>query len=255
MSIEVFAIPALSDNYIWVLRDHSHHRTFVIDPAESRSVNMFLKERQWNLDIILNTHHHPDHTGGNLELQREWKCPIYGFDKDSHRLPGLNHKVKADEILDWSGLKAKVLFLPGHTLGHIAYHFFDENILFLGDVLFGMGCGRLFEGTPEQMYHSLQTLALLPHQTVIYCAHEYTLTNARFAEPFMRHRPRFQKRFNQVETLRQNRQRTVPFLLEEELETNPFLNVKDPVLRSQLGKTNATDLEVFTELRSRRNSF
>ena len=227
MSLEVFQIPVLKDNYIYLLREGESGKTAALDPALADPVHSFLKERGWGLDFILNTHHHWDHTGGNLELKARWHCPVVGWAGDAHRLPGMDFPIRQAGVEFQMGKsRYRVLFVPGHTSGHIAYWFFEEKKLFCGDTLFAMGCGRLFEGSPEQMFNSLSQIKALPPETVIYCAHEYTEQNGRFALTLTADNPDLKLRMRKVRLQRKKNQPTVPFTLGEELKTNPFLQAK-----------------------------
>ena len=237
--MEVFQLPVLEDNYIYILR--SKGQTAVVDPSLAPPVEDFLKEKKWSLNCIFNTHHHWDHTGGNLKLKKKWNCEVWGYSKDAHRIPGIDRPVESGEEFIFGNSPCRVFFLPGHTLGHIAYWFFEDQKLFIGDTLFAMGCGRLFEGTPRQMFTSLKQIKVCPPETEIFCAHEYTEKNGEFALDVDSQNPDLKKRMKQVKSLRQKNQATVPFLLSEELKTNPFLR--------------ASNLEDFIKLRSKRDSF
>ena len=226
MSFEIYQIPLWEDNYIYLLHEKTKNQTAVIDPGEAKAVNQFLKSKNLKLDCILSTHHHFDHTGGNLELKKQWDCKIYGFKGDEQRIPGINISLKEGETVSVGALSFEVLYVPGHTLGHIAFWNKQHQILFCGDTVFAMGCGRLFEGTAEQMFSSLSHIKKLPEKSLIYCAHEYTLKNARFALTVEPGNSDLKKRFQKVEALRKQNQPTVPFYLEEELLTNPFLRSK-----------------------------
>ena len=224
--LKVFQLPVLQDNYIYILHENGQGKTAVIDPALAKPVQAFLKQKNWHLDLILNTHHHPDHTGGNLSLKNQWQCPVAGFSQDAYRLPGVDWLLKEGEKGHLGDLLFRVLFLPGHTLGHIAYWFFEEKKLFVGDTLFAMGCGRLFEGTAEQMFNSLSQIKTLPKDTEIFSAHEYTEKNGLFALSQDPHNSNLKIRMQQVRAKRAKAQSTQPFFLSEELKTNPFLRAK-----------------------------
>ncbi len=226
MAIEIIQIPVWEDNYIYLLHEPISHKTAIIDPAEASIPNKFLKERNWNLDFIFNTHHHHDHVGGNLELKKKWGCEIYGYKGDSQRIPGIDKTFEDGEVFSFGSIHFKVLFVPGHTLGHIAYWSEKENILFCGDCVFAMGCGRLFEGTAEQMFSSLSKIKKLNQNTLIYCAHEYSLKNAQFALTVNKENPLLKERVKKIKKLRKEKLPTVPFTLQEELLTNPFLRAK-----------------------------
>ena len=216
-------------------------KTAVVDPALAQPVNTFLKSKNWKLDFILNTHHHWDHTGGNKMLKQEWNCLVVGFSRDTHRIPEIDIQLNEGEEFKLGSSMSRILFLPGHTLGHIAYWFWKEKKLFCGDTLFAMGCGRLFEGTYQQMFDSLHQVKKLPPETKIYCAHEYTEKNGHFALSVKPHNTDLQKRMNKVEEKRKNNLPTVPFFLSEDLKTNPFLQ--------------ANTLEQFRQFRKKRDLF
>lgn len=226
MSFDIHQIPLWEDNYIYLLHEKQEDKTAVIDPGEAKAVNQTLKTKNLKLDFILNTHHHFDHTGGNLKLKKKWNCKIYGFEGDARRLPGIDIALKEGEVVSVGAMSFEVIFVPGHTVGHIAFWNKDNKILFCGDTVFAMGCGRLFEGSPEQMFSSLNKIKSLPVDTQIYCAHEYTLKNARFALKLEPSNPNLKKRFQKVTVLRKQNQATVPFSLKEEFLTNPFLRAK-----------------------------
>ena len=239
--LQVFQLPVLQDNYIYILRDENTQKTAVVDPALSEPVNLFLKEKNWKLNFIFNTHHHWDHTGGNIKLKKKWNCQIFGFEEDAHRIPEIDKYLQEGEEFIFGEFPCRVLFLPGHTLGHIAYWFFEEKKLFIGDTLFAMGCGRLFEGSPQQMFASLNQIKTFPPETKIFCAHEYTEKNGRFALSLDTQNQNLKNRMQEVKAHRKKNQPTVPFFLSEELETNPFLR--------------ADTLEEFTQLRKKRDVF
>ncbi len=239
--LQVFQLPVLQDNYIYILRDTDTQKTAVLDPALARPVNLFLKEKNWNLDFILNTHHHFDHTGGNLQLKNQWRCQVSGFSEDADRIPGIDQPLQEGDDFFLGASPSRVLFLPGHTLGHIAYWFFKDKKIFIGDTLFAMGCGRLFEGSHQQMFESLSQVKTLPSDTQVFCTHEYTEKNGQFALSVDPHNQDLKTRMKQVLAKRQKKEPTVPFFLFEELKTNPFLR--------------ANTLEEFTHLRKKRDIF
>ena len=191
--------------------------------------------------MILNTHHHGDHIGGNLDIKKKWGVQIYGYEKDAHRISGIDRKLKENEVFLFGSSKVQVLFVPGHTSGHIAFYFPKEKYLFCGDTLFAMGCGYLFEGSYKEMFESLQKIKNLPEDTQVFCAHEYTEKNASFALSVNKSNLDLQKRFEEVKKLRKEKKTTIPFYLKEELLTNPFLRAKN--------------LSEFTILREKKNQF
>ena len=262
--LKIFTIPALKDNYISILRN-DEGQTAVIDPSEAAPVIQFLEEKNWTLAVILNTHHHFDHTGGNEELKKKYKADVMGFEKDASRIPGISIKLKENEIWQWGEHPCRILPIPGHTSGHIAFSFFKDLVLFSGDTLFSMGCGRIFEGTFEQMFSSLNKLASLDGQTRIYCGHEYTEANGRFALEVESENLKLKKRMKEVLEKRKKGLSTMPFFLLDELETNPFLRcgvfskekerITHPKLKQDLQKKAASPLEIFTELRRLKDHF
>lgn len=241
MSLEIIQIPVWEDNYIYLIHDKVSQQTTVIDPAESQPVNACLHQKNWKLDFIWNTHHHFDHVGGNLELKKKWDCKIYGYQDDAHRIPGIDQKIQDQGEVFLGDFSFQILFVPGHTLGHIAYWCKKEQLLFCGDCLFAMGCGRLFEGTPEQMFKSLSKIKELPQKTQVYCAHEYTLKNAQFALSLFPKDIQIIQRAQATKQLRKAQKPTIPFTLQEELLTNPFLK--------------ARTLKEFTHFRALRDQF
>ena len=223
---KIYQLPVWEDNYIYILIDNKTHKTGVIDPGDFDTVQNFLEKNKLKLDYILNTHHHWDHTGGNLKLKEKWKCPIYGFKKDAKRIPGIDFELREGESVFVGGLSFEVLYVPGHTLGHIAFWNAENKILFCGDTVFAMGCGRLFEGSPQQMFDSLRKIKKLPEDSLIYCAHEYSLKNAKFALRIYPDNKELNQRFKKISQLRSQGKATVPFYLKEELLTNPFFLAK-----------------------------
>ena len=253
--LEVIQIPVLSDNYVYLVHAPDSRHTAVVDPAVTAPVLDELARRGWGLTYVLNTHHHWDHVGANLELKEATGCTVVGFRGDAARIPGIDRMVAEGDWLELGSCRASVLEVPGHTRGHIAYWFQEADALFCGDVLFALGCGRLFEGSADQMWNSLCKLRDLPDSTRVWCAHEYTLGNARFAMTIEPDYPPLQERAKQVERLRAAGRPTVPSLLAEEKRTNPFLRADDPELQSRLGMGGLPAVEVFAELRRRKDHF
>lgn len=250
--MEIYQLTALQDNYVYCMRDPSSGQTAVIDPSEARPVLRFLSEKNWKLDYVLNTHHHWDHVGGNLVLKEKTGCRIVGYFGDKHRIPGIDTDLDegATTLLNQC---VEVLFIPGHTLGHIAYWFKDEDALFCGDTLFTLGCGRLFEGSPQMMWKSLDQIRSLPPSTRIFCGHEYTQINGRFALMIDPDNGKLHQRMERVNELRAQGEPTVPSLLGEELETNPFIRPQH--LRARLGMADQGDDQVFAEIRRQKDQF
>ncbi len=253
--LSINQIPVLQDNYIYVLCDPDSGHAAVIDPTLAAPVIEFLAEHRWQLTHILNTHHHHDHIGGNVELKEYSGCKIFASSYDAKRIPGVDHALnEGDQI--WLGEHAiTVLATPGHTLGHIVYYLPEHAALFCGDTLFAMGCGRLFEGTAAQLWHSLQKIMTLPQETWVYCAHEYTEANARFARSVEPANQVLRERIAEIITLRQQHLPTVPFKLADELATNPFLRVTQADLQNQLQMQGASAVEVFSHLRGLKDKF
>lgn len=254
--LEITLLPALSDNYIYLLHDPVERQTAAVDPAEAGPVLQALQQRGWQLDYILNTHHHADHVGANLQLKAETGCRIAGAANDRNRIPGIDLPLNDGDRLQLGAENIEIIATPGHTLGHIVYHCPDSQALFCGDTLFSLGCGRLFEGSAEQMWQSLQRLKALPPPTRVYCAHEYTQANARFAISVETDNPQLQQRIEQVAALRSQNQPSLPSTIELELATNPFLREHSAEIRQHLGldlQTPAT--EVFRCLRLLKDSF
>lgn len=230
--LSIKQIPALRDNYIYLLTCKQTGETAVVDPSEAEPVKDAMDGK--NLDYILNTHHHWDHTDGNLPLKDAFGCAIIGSGYDPERVRGIDREVKEGDTFKVGEAEAKVLFVPGHTKGHIAFYFPESEALFCGDTLFAGGCGRMFEGTPEQMFASLKKLANLPGVTKVYCGHEYTENNYTFAHNMAPENTDIQRRLEQVKTMRAADKPTVPSTLEEENRSNIFLLAPDPQTFSTL---------------------
>ena len=182
MLIEI--IPCLQDNYSYLIIDDANNSACVIDPSESQPIINFLEKKIIKLKYILNTHHHYDHVGGNKELKKKYGSVVVGFKGDSERIPGIDILLEDNQIWKAENFEAKIMHIPGHTSGHICFHFFKEKLVFTGDTLFSLGCGRIFEGSYEEMFESLKKIKVLPKETKIYCGHEYTLNNAKFCKEY-----------------------------------------------------------------------
>jgi hydroxyacylglutathione hydrolase len=253
--VSVTIVPALTDNYIFVLRDEKNKLTYVIDPSVADPVLDLCKTKRWALSGVLLTHHHGDHVDGAIELAKKFTCPIYGNAKDQYRLPQITKNLTPDGEMDLEGLRVRFFATPGHTSGHMCYFFPTLLVLFCGDTLFSFGCGRLFEGTAEQMVHSLQKIRSLPTETLIFFAHEYTKKNLAFALTIEPESEDLQKKYLQAQTLRGQHKPTVPTPLKDEMALSPFLRWDSKALRHALEIPNASDVEVFSEVRERRNHF
>lgn len=253
--LQCHILPVLQDNYVYLIHDPASQQTAAVDPSVAGPVLETLHEKGWMLTHIFSTHHHGDHVGGNRALKSVTQCEIIGFAGDAHRIPGIERKMEDEEEFAWGGDVVRILFIPGHTLGHIAYYFVRSGWVFCGDTLFSLGCGRLFEGTASQMHHSLQKLAALPNETLLYCGHEYTEANARFALTVEPTNLALRERANDVRGLRAYQHPTLPSAIGMEKATNPFLRTHSPEIRAELGMENASDEEVFAELRKRKDGF
>jgi hydroxyacylglutathione hydrolase len=253
--LEIHRLPVLEDNYIWLLHDPATQATAAVDPAEAEPVLEVLDAKGWNLTHILNTHHHWDHTGGNLALKRRTGCKIYGAERDRDQLPGLDVPLNDGDVVELGSIRAQVLAVPGHTQGHIAYWFAEDQALFCGDTLFAIGCGRLLGGSAEQMWASLDRIRHLPSDTRVFCAHEYTQNNGRFALTVEPDNPALVQRMERVNAARRENLPTVPSTLAEETATNPFLRPESPEIRARLGLESAEPALVFAEVRRRKDVF
>ncbi len=253
MSLEIHQFPCLSDNYGVLIRDPDRGVVASIDAPSANDVRKALNDTGWRLTYILTTHHHGDHTAGNLELKAETDCVIIGPRGEASKIPGLDTPVGEGDAFRLGGYQVQVFETPGHTLGHIAFHIPQSNVAFVGDTLFAMGCGRVNEGTMEQMWSSLAKIAALPPETMLYCGHEYTISNARFAASMEPENNALATRLAEVEALRAAGKPTLPTRLDTELATNVFLRVKSSAIRKRLGLEGAEDWQVFAELRERKN--
>ena len=239
MIVEI--IPCLEDNYSYLIIDESNNDACVIDPGEANPIINFIDNSKINLKYILNTHHHYDHIGGNLELKKKYNSTVVGFEGDKNRIPEIDILVKDNQVWKVNNFEAKIIHVPGHTTGHISYYFKNEKIIFTGDTLFSLGCGKIFEGTYNQMYESLSKFKKLPLDTKIYCGHEYTLQNSKFC---IKHDPLNQSLINKILEIKQkinNGTPTLPTTLEDELKCNIFLR--------------ANDVKNFSKLRDLKDNF
>ena len=236
--IEVVRIPARQDNYIWMAHDPASGETVVIDPADAAPVLAEAEKRGWHIGQIWNTHWHGDHIGGNAEIKAATGCTITGPAAEAAKIPTLDVQVSEGDRVRIGAFEAAVLEVPAHTAGHIAYHLPEAGITFVGDTLFAMGCGRLFEGTPAQMFANMQRLAALPPDTIVYCAHEYTQSNGRYALHVEPDNPALIERMHEVDALRARGEPTVPTTIALERATNPFMraNSVDQLARRRAEK-------------------
>ena len=239
MRIEI--IKCLQDNYSYLLIDETKNIGCVVDPGEAAPVIKYVESNNIDLKYILNTHHHYDHVGGNLELKKRYNSKIVGFKEDKNRIPEIDVLVEDNQKWKGENFEAEIYHIPGHTSGHIAFHFFLEKKIFTGDTLFSLGCGRIFEGTYEQMFNSLKKIKELPKDTQIYCGHEYTLQNSKFCESNDPDNSNLKSKIEEIKEKIRNGQPTIPSILSDEIECNIFLKAKD--------------VESFSKLRDLKDNF
>jgi hydroxyacylglutathione hydrolase len=254
-ALQIHQIPCLQDNYGYLIHDPASGLTASVDTPDAAAIERELEAQGWKLDYILNTHHHFDHAGGNLALKAKTGCVIVGSRADAARIPGIDVLVGEGDRFALGSHEARILETSGHTVGHICYVFDEDKAAFVGDTLFSLGCGRLFEGTPGQMWESLQKLMALPDDVRVYCAHEYTQSNGRFAVTMEPKNAALKARVADVAALRAAGQPTVPSTIGLEKATNPFLRPASPELRQMLGLTTAPDADVLGETRRRKDRF
>ncbi len=252
MIIEI--IPCLSDNYSYLIFEKKSNTVSIVDPAEFEACDKVINKYK-KLDFILNTHHHIDHVGANLELKKKYRSKILGSNSDKNRIPGIDILLKENQKQKIGNLEFEVIFVPGHTKGHIAFFFSREKIAFTGDTLFSLGCGRIFEGTQKEMLNSLNKIKNLPPDTKIYCGHEYTKSNLNFCLTYDPNNTFLKEREIDVLKKLKSNQPTIPSTLGEEIRTNIFLRCNDPQIKYTLGLTNSSEVEVFSKLRDLKDTF
>lgn len=255
MPFDLVTIPCLTDNYAFLLHDTDSGATALIDAPEAAPIADELDRRGWTLTEIWLTHHHDDHIQGVPALLKSHPARVLGAKADAHRLPPLDQELTPGEGFAFAGAEVQVFDVSGHTVGHIALYVPDAGAVFTADSLMALGCGRLFEGTPAQMWDGLQKLAALPGDTTVCSGHEYTASNAKFALTVDPQNADLISRSREIEAARKSGTPTVPSTLSTELKTNPFLRPADPAIRAQLGMENATDTDVFAEIRARKDRF
>ena len=239
MKVEI--IPCLQDNYSYLIIDESNKTACIIDPSEAKPIINFIEKENINLKYILNTHHHYDHIGGNKDLKKKYNSVVIGYKDDASRIPGIDILLKNNQIWKADNFEAKIMHIPGHTTGHISFYFFKEKLIFTGDTLFSLGCGKIFEGTYQDMFESLNQIKKLPQDTKIYCGHEYTLQNSKFC---IKHDPEnlnLKKKIVEIKKKLENNIPTIPSTLKDENECNIFLRAKD--------------VESFSKLRDLKDNF
>jgi|TARA_B110000116_G_scaffold128815_1_gene111748 hydroxyacylglutathione hydrolase len=239
MKIEI--IPCLKDNYSYLIIDQSKNHACVVDPSESEPIIKYLDKNKINLKFILNTHHHYDHVGGNELLQKKYNAKIVGYKGDKKRIPGVDILVDDEQIWKNENFEAKIMHIPGHTTGHICFYFYNNKIIFTGDTLFSLGCGRIFEGTYLQMFNSLSKFKKLPLDTKIFCGHEYTIQNSKFCLTHDPSNQKLKKKIIEIKDKLINNLPTIPSTIKEELECNIFLK--------------SDNLESFSKLRDLKDNF
>ena len=253
--IEIEQFPCRSDNFGVLIHDAAAGLTASIDAPEARPIIAALQRRGWKLTHIFTTHHHGDHVEGNLALKQHSGAEIIGPHAERDRIPGIDRTVGGGDRFQFGALDVEVIATPGHTAGHVSYHIPAASLAFTGDTLFSLGCGRLFEAGPEVMLASLRKLRALPAETRIYCGHEYTQQNARFALTVDPDNPVLRQRAREIEKLRGENRPTLPTTLAAEIAANPFLRWDDPAIRRNLGMGDASDEAVLAEIRKRKDRF
>ena len=253
--LDISIIRCLSDNYSYLIRDKKTNLVGVVDPSEFNPVDLEISKTYKKLDFILNTHHHHDHVGGNIDLKKKYNSKIICSSYDEKRIPGVDIKKSDGDQFSLGETDFKIIHIPGHTLGHIAFYSQKTNLVFTGDTLFSLGCGRIFEGTFEQMFKSLEKIKNLPKNTMMYCGHEYTKKNGQFCISIDGENRKLQDRIKNTDNKTQKNLPTIPITLGEELETNIFLRCEDKKIKNKLKMNNASKLEVFTKLRNLKDQF
>jgi len=253
--VNIEIISCLSDNYSYLIHDQDTNTVAIIDPSDFDQCDQIIKKKYNKLDYILNTHHHLDHVGGNQKLKEKYKSKILGSEIDKDRIPGIDINLREKQNFKIGKASFEVIFIPGHTKGHIAFYFKDEKIVFTGDTLFSLGCGKVFEGTYGQMFSSLKKLKNLPKDTKVYCGHEYTKKNLDFCLKYDFNNELLKKKSNWINLKIESNSPTVPTSIEEEEKTNIFLRCKEPPIKNALNLNNASEQEIFSKLRDLKDSF
>ena len=239
MKIQI--IPCLQDNYSYLIIDEENNIACVVDPSEADPIIKYLEKTQIKLKFILNTHHHYDHVGGNQKLKEKYGASVVGYKGDKERIPGIDALVDDQEIWMYKNFEAKIIHIPGHTLGHICFYFYKEEFVFTGDTLFSLGCGKIFEGTYSQMFNSLTKLKILPQSTKVFCGHEYTKQNSKFCFAYDSDNENLKNKINDIEIKLKNGLPTIPSTIKVELECNIFLR--------------SNNIEAFSKLRDLKDNF
>ena len=252
-NLKVDIIPCLSDNYSYIVSDGN--QALVIDPSESKPIINFLEKNNLELKFVLNTHHHFDHVGGNLELKNKYNILIAGNANDKERIPGIDILLNENEKFNFNMNSIEIINVPGHTSECIAFYIKNENIIFTGDSIFSLGCGRLFEGSPQQMWNSICKIKRLPNNTKIYCGHEYTHSNLNFCLEHDPNNTHLKDKKIDIEKKLNSKQPTIPSTIADEIKTNIFLRCDDSKIKHGLGLKDSPDVEVFSKLRDLKDSF
>ena len=253
MKIEI--IPCLNDNYSYLIHDEISNTVAIVDPSEFMPCDTIISKNYQKLDFILNTHHHYDHVGGNEELKKKYNSKVLGFENDKNRIPQIDTVLKDNQEFKIGTLNFTTIFIPGHTRGHVAFYFKKERVVFSGDTLFSLGCGRVFEGTYKQMFQSLNKLKNLPGETKVYCGHEYTFNNLEFCLKFNPNNDFLKKKKNDIKLSLKNKKPTIPSTIADEIKGNIFFRVNDPDIKKAINLENSPDIEIFTKLRDLKDNF
>ena len=253
MKIEI--IPCLNDNYSYLIHDEISNTVAIVDPSEFIPCDTIISKNYKKLDFILNTHHHYDHVGGNEELKKKYNSKVLGFENDKNRIPQIDTVLKDNQEFKIGTLNFTTIFIPGHTRGHVAFYFKKERVVFSGDTLFSLGCGRVFEGTYKQMFQSLNKLKNLPGETKVYCGHEYTFKNLEFCLKFNPNNDFLKKKKDAIKLILKNKKPTIPSTIADEIKANIFFRVNDPDVKKAINLENSPDIEIFTKLRDLKDNF
>jgi hydroxyacylglutathione hydrolase len=253
MKIEI--IPCLNDNYSYLIHDEISNKVAIVDPSEFIPCDTIISKNYKKLDFILNTHHHYDHVGGNEELKKKYNSKVLGFENDKNRIPQIDTVLKDNQEFKIGTLNFTTIFIPGHTRGHVAFYFKKERVVFSGDTLFSLGCGRVFEGTYKQMFQSLNKLKNLPGETKVYCGHEYTFKNLEFCLKFNPNNDFLKKKKDDIKLSLKNKKPTIPSTIADEIKANIFFRVNDPDVKKAINLENSPDIEIFTKLRDLKDNF
>jgi hydroxyacylglutathione hydrolase len=253
MNIEI--ISCLKDNYSYLIHEEKTNTVAIIDPSDFEPCDKLIKNKYKKLDYILNTHHHYDHVGGNEKLKKKYKSIVLGFVSDKDRIPGIDKFLNDNQNFKIGSLNFLVIFIPGHTTGHIAFYLEKEKIIFTGDTLFSLGCGRVFEGTYEQMFKSINKLKKLPKETKIYCGHEYTKKNLEFCIKYEPNNEYLRKKKDWLDTKFKSNFPSIPVSIKDELRTNIFLRCNEQSVKNVLNLNNSSEQEIFVKLRDLKDNF